>query len=168
MNQQTVLPPIDINMSATGMHAGMENGPSGSFSGFMRPPPPYPESIVSRLRVIIPALSCVGTLADYLDLQCPYYLLLEFTSHVDQVNQDVTPRAQNARQSHPTRTRRMDRHVSGILQQELLLIDGSVELTQSTLISSGNYDKREQEMLSLRANAKQVRLWEVMAFRNLE
>ena len=32
----------------------------------------------------------------------------------------------------------------------------------------GNYDKREQEMLSLRANAKQVRLWEVMAFRNLE
>lgn len=33
---------------------------------------------------------------------------------------------------------------------------------------AGSFDQREQEIQALRANAKQVRLWEVMAFRNLE
>ena len=56
MNQQNVLPPIDINMNANGMHVGMENGSSGPFPGFMRPPPSYPESIVSLLQITITAL----------------------------------------------------------------------------------------------------------------
>jgi len=62
MNQQTVLPPIDININATGMHTGMQSGPSGPFPGFMRPPPPYPESIVSRSQSMVSALSYTVTL----------------------------------------------------------------------------------------------------------
>ena len=91
-----------------------------------------------------------------------------FISRVARVNQDATPRAQNARQSRPIRTRQLDLLVSGRLQSNLGSILAALSLHVVLLASSGNYDKREQEMLSLRANAKQVRLWEVMAFRNLE